>query len=102
MKSSLRVQGVEILVEGVIPASEEFSKKVLSEMFKTPSLFDVSIEPKEIFGKENSDTLTAGIITGLVEGELPVSVNIFHKGPSQEESFTSLFLSVPGFIVFRK
>ncbi|BBC78262.1 Hypothetical protein KNT65_gp231 [Escherichia phage EcS1] len=102
MKSILRINQTEIVVENVTPISDEFALKASSQIFKSPEQYDVLMIPQEIFGKEEqSETIVDGILHGKIEGEFPVSVKFFHKSLEGKEQFTSLFLEIPAFIGFR-
>lgn len=103
MKSTLRIDGTEIVVENVIPLSEEFYKETSSKVFKNPENYDIVINPQQVFGKteEESAKMTVLVLNGLEEGNIPVVVEFYHKGTGPNQ-FTSLFMTAPGFVTFSK
>lgn len=98
MKSILRINGTETIVENVAPNSKAFSEKAsetLREIFGEDKNFLLSPLPR--FGmKENTDTYNSGVLSGNIEGECCVAVSVV------EEYGENPVSTIPAFIVFRK
>ncbi|AIX12185.1 hypothetical protein ACQ46_gp239 [Citrobacter phage Moon] len=96
MKSIFRINGVEAVVEGVIPVSEPFNEAVQKELEKLFNGHDkFIINPLNRFGmKDKIDDYINGVVKGEIEGEFPVAVTVIDKDES--------ICTVPAFILFRK
>lgn len=96
MKSSFRFNGQELVVENVIPASEEFDSAVGNELrrvFGEDKKFD--LRPAENFvNSEQTENIFNGVVTGQLESEAPIAINVFDK--------KEVVMTAAGFISFRK
>lgn len=96
MKSSFRFNGQELVVENVIPASEEFDIAVGNELrrvFGEDKKFD--LRPVENFvNSEQTENIFNGVVTGQLESEAPIAINVFDKKEA--------VITAAGFISFRK
>lgn len=96
MKSTFRFNGQELVVENVIPASEEFDSAVGNELrrvFGEDKQFD--IRPVENFSyPEQTENIFNGVVKGQLESEAPISVTVFVKKQP--------LMTTAGFISFRK
>ena len=93
MKSSFRFNGQELVVENVIPASEEFDSAVGNELrrvFGEDKKFD--LRPVENF--EQTENIFNGVVTGQLESEAPIAITVFVKKEA--------VMTAAGFISFRK
>ncbi|QHR72601.1 hypothetical protein dhabil_258 [Escherichia phage dhabil] len=96
MKSAFRFNGQELVVENVIPASEEFDSAVGNELrrvFGEDKQFD--LRPVENFSQpEQTENIFNGVVTGQFESEAPISITVFVKKQP--------LMTAAGFISFRK
>lgn len=96
MKSSFRFNGQELVVENVIPASEEFDSAVgneLQRVFGEDKKFD--LRPVENFvNSEQTENIFNGVVTGQLESEAPIAITVFVKKEA--------VMTATGFISFRK
>ncbi|QQG30999.1 hypothetical protein [Escherichia phage UPEC01] len=96
MKSSFRFNGQELVVENVIPASEEFDSAVGNELrrvFGEDKKFD--LRPVENFvNSEQTENIFNGVVTGQLESEAPIAITVFAK--------KEVVMTAAGFISFRK
>ena len=96
MKSSFRFNGQELVVENVIPASEEFDNAVGNELrrvFGEDKKFD--LRPVENFvNSEQTENIFNGVVTGQLESEAPIAITVFAKKEA--------VMTAAGFISFRK
>lgn len=96
MKSSFRFNGQELVVENVIPASEEFDNALGNELrrvFGEDKKFD--LRPVENFvNSEQTENIFNGIVTGQLESEAPIAITVFVKKEA--------VMTTAGFISFRK
>lgn len=77
MKSILRMNGQELVVEGVIPVSDEFNKAVFDEIQKvTPGL--VEMEPTAPFGvpEDRVEGYISHTLWGKFDGEVPFNIKV--------------------------
>ncbi|QQG32247.1 hypothetical protein CkP1_0212 [Citrobacter phage CkP1] len=95
MKSIFRINGTEIVVEGVAPVSDAFNETVLAELKKIFGDKTLQSEPLGRFGiKENIETYIEGVIAGQVEGEFAVAIQVLEEN--------EVIMTTPAFVVFRK
>lgn len=95
MKSIFRINGVEIVVEDVVPMSNEFNEVVFKELKKILGDKQLQSTPIGRFGmKENVDTYIEGVVTGQLEGEFSVAVQTVEND--------EVILTLPAFVIFRK
>ncbi|AKU43864.1 hypothetical protein CPT_Merlin218 [Citrobacter phage Merlin] len=95
MKSIFRINGVEIVVEDVVPMSYEFNEVVFKELKKILGDKKLQSTPIGRFGmKENVDTYIESVVTGQLEGEFSVAVQTVEND--------EVILTLPAFVIFRK
>lgn len=96
MKSSLRFNGQELVVENVIPASEEFNKSLYDELIKVfGASFSFTICPVENFSRpDQSESIFQGVISGQFESEAPIAIKVVNNEVE--------VMTIPAFISFRK
>jgi hypothetical protein len=96
MKSIFRFNEQELVVENVIPASQEFDTALgneLKRVFGDNRKFD--IRPIENFtSPEQTENIFNGVLTGQLESEAPIKITVF--------SNKTELMSAAGFISFRK
>lgn len=96
MKSIFRFNEQELVVENVIPASQEFDTALGNELrrvFGDDRKFD--IRPIENFtSPEQTENIFNGVLTGQLESEAPIKITVF--------SNKTELMSAAGFISFRK
>lgn len=96
MKSILRINGTETVVEGVIPTSDDFNRAVY-EAIQHIAKGMVEFEVDAPFGvpPEKVESYVNYTLGGKFDGELPVKIRVFDVEAGTTTNLT-------GFIVFRK
>ena len=77
MRSFIRLNGIEASIDGVIPASEQFSEVVVKELQKIYGDKLFAFDPMQNFtNPDQTDTIFAGIMSGQLESEAPVQIQV--------------------------
>lgn len=97
MKSMLRFNGQELVVEDAIPADDAFNEAVIDELNRVfPGAFHIAMEPLKNFrDPEHTDQIFVGVVTGHLETEVPMVVLV--KYSKDDTPFRA-----PAFLSFRK
>lgn len=95
MRSFIRLNGIEASIDGVIPASEQFSEVVVKELQKIYGDKLFAFDPMQNFtNPDQTDTIFAGIMSGQFESEAPVQIQVADE--------TGVIATSTAFFGFRK
>lgn len=96
MKSILRMNGIETVVEGVVPVSEEFNAAVFDAIQKVAKGM-VEMVPLAPFGipEDKCEGYIAYTLNGKFDGEVPFKITVTNIEESTE-------IVINAFVVFRK
>ena len=96
MKSILRMNGQETVVEGVVPVSDEFNNMVFNEIQKIAKGM-VEMVPLAPFGipEDKCEGYIAYTLNGKFDGEVPFKITVTNVEQSSD-------VVLNAFVVFRK
>lgn len=95
MRSFIRLNGIEASIDDVIPASEQFNEVVVKELQKIYGDKLFAFAPMQNFtNPDQTDTIFAGIISGQLESEAPVQIQVADE--------TGVIATSTAFFGFRK
>ena len=95
MHSFIRFNGIEASIDNVVPASEQFNEVIVKELKKVYGDKLFAVDPMQNFtNPDQTDTIFVGIMTGQLESEAPVQIQVADE--------TGVIATSAAFIGFRK